>query len=140
MADGQSAGLGGAEAWEEAPSAATVLAALDEFRKGLDTKLKFSEHRREAQRRRRSQERRSRADLLRAEEVTSTTETTERRWHRTASRRRPSVVQRLRGPYGSAAGGGKSEALLVDALYGIADPSYRAVLFRRTFPGAWRRA
>ena len=32
------------------------------------------------------------------------------------------------GGYGGAAGGGKSEALLVDALYGIDHPSYRAIL------------
>lgn len=38
------------------------------------------------------------------------------------------------GLYGGAAGGGKSEALLVDALYGLGHPSYRAVLFRRTIP------
>lgn len=37
------------------------------------------------------------------------------------------------GGYGGAAGGGKSEALLMDALYGIGHPSYRAILFRRTF-------
>jgi predicted phage terminase large subunit-like protein len=37
------------------------------------------------------------------------------------------------GGYGGAAGGGKSEALLVDALYGIEHSSYRAILFRRTF-------
>ena len=37
------------------------------------------------------------------------------------------------GGYGGAAGGGKSEALLVDALYGVEHPSYRAILFRRTF-------
>lgn len=34
--------------------------------------------------------------------------------------------------YGGAAGGGKSESLLIDALYGIGHPSYRAILFRRT--------
>lgn len=38
------------------------------------------------------------------------------------------------GLYGGSAGGGKSEALLADALYGIEHPSYRAILFRRTFP------
>jgi predicted phage terminase large subunit-like protein len=37
------------------------------------------------------------------------------------------------GGYGGAASGGKSEALLVDALYGINHPNYRAILFRRTF-------
>jgi len=35
--------------------------------------------------------------------------------------------------YGGAANGGKSEALLMDALYGLGHPSYRAILFRRTF-------
>ena len=37
------------------------------------------------------------------------------------------------GGYGGAAGGGKSEALLIDAAYGIEHASYRAILFRRTF-------
>lgn len=36
--------------------------------------------------------------------------------------------------YGGAAGGGKSDALLVGALRLVNEPSYRAVLFRRTFP------
>lgn len=40
--------------------------------------------------------------------------------------------------YGGAAGGGKSTALLIDALGlaqgGIARPGYRAILFRRSFP------
>lgn len=36
--------------------------------------------------------------------------------------------------YGGAAGGGKSDALLVGALRLIHEPSYRAVLFRRTYP------
>lgn len=36
--------------------------------------------------------------------------------------------------YGGAAGGGKSESLLVDALYDYREPSYRALLLRRTFP------
>ncbi|HNT77567.1 MAG TPA: phage terminase large subunit [Anaerolineae bacterium] len=36
--------------------------------------------------------------------------------------------------YGGAAGGGKSEALLVEALRHVAVPGYHAILFRRTFP------
>jgi hypothetical protein len=40
--------------------------------------------------------------------------------------------------YGGAAGGGKSDALLVDALglqqRAIANPNYRAIVFRQTFP------
>jgi hypothetical protein len=40
--------------------------------------------------------------------------------------------------YGGAAGGGKSDALLIDALClqhgGPSNPSHRAVLFRRSFP------
>lgn len=36
--------------------------------------------------------------------------------------------------YGGAAGGGKSEALLMDALRYVDRASYRAVLFRRTMP------
>lgn len=40
--------------------------------------------------------------------------------------------------YGGAAGGGKSESLLIDALGGHQDaieyPSYRAILFRKTYP------
>lgn len=40
--------------------------------------------------------------------------------------------------YGGAAGGGKSDALLIDALglqqQAIGRPSYRAILFRRSFP------
>jgi predicted phage terminase large subunit-like protein len=36
--------------------------------------------------------------------------------------------------YGGAAGGGKSEALLMDALRLVHEPSYRGILFRRTFP------
>jgi predicted phage terminase large subunit-like protein len=35
--------------------------------------------------------------------------------------------------YGGAAGGGKSESLLVDALYDYREPSYRGLLLRRTF-------
>lgn len=38
------------------------------------------------------------------------------------------------GLYGGAAGGGKSEALLTGALRYVHVPSYRAILFRRTFP------
>ena len=36
--------------------------------------------------------------------------------------------------YGGQAGGGKSEALLVEALRHVHVPGYRAILFRRTFP------
>lgn len=36
--------------------------------------------------------------------------------------------------YGGAAGGGKSEALLVDALRQVERPRYRALLIRRSFP------
>lgn len=36
--------------------------------------------------------------------------------------------------YGGAAGGGKSEALLLGALRDIGHPTYRALLLRRTFP------
>lgn len=36
--------------------------------------------------------------------------------------------------YGGAAGGGKSDALLMDALYDIHHSHYRALLLRRTFP------
>lgn len=36
--------------------------------------------------------------------------------------------------YGGAAGGGKSEALLVDPLRFVHLPKFRAILFRRTFP------
>jgi hypothetical protein len=36
--------------------------------------------------------------------------------------------------YGGAAGGGKSDALLVGALRHVHIPQYRAVLFRRTYP------
>jgi predicted phage terminase large subunit-like protein len=36
--------------------------------------------------------------------------------------------------YGGAAGGGKSESLLYGVLRDIADPFYRAILFRRTYP------
>jgi hypothetical protein len=38
------------------------------------------------------------------------------------------------GLYGGAAGGGKSEALLMGALRHIDKPEYRALLLRRTFP------
>lgn len=43
--------------------------------------------------------------------------------------------------YGGAAGGGKSDALLMDALLYVDDPGYSAILFRRTYadlalPGA----
>ena len=36
--------------------------------------------------------------------------------------------------YGGAAGGGKSDGLLVEGLRQIANKDYRAILFRRTFP------
>lgn len=36
--------------------------------------------------------------------------------------------------YGGAAGGGKSDALLMEATRQIGNPEYRAILFRRTFP------
>src|SRR6266852_1472450 len=36
--------------------------------------------------------------------------------------------------YGGAAGGGKSDALLMGALWGVHLPGYSAILFRRTFP------
>ncbi len=36
--------------------------------------------------------------------------------------------------YGGAAGGGKSEALLMGALQHVDHPAHRAILFRRTFP------
>jgi len=36
--------------------------------------------------------------------------------------------------YGGAAGGGKSQALLMWALEGVNQPGYSAILFRRTFP------
>ena len=39
----------------------------------------------------------------------------------------------LEGLYGGAAGGGKSDYLLMAALQGITIPSYSALLFRRTF-------
>lgn len=36
--------------------------------------------------------------------------------------------------YGGEAGGGKTDALLMDVLRGIARPNYKAVIFRRTYP------
>ena len=36
--------------------------------------------------------------------------------------------------YGGAAGGGKSDALLVEALRQVHIPHYRAILFRKTYP------
>ena len=36
--------------------------------------------------------------------------------------------------YGGAAGGGKTQALVMGALYDIDKPSYCAIIFRRTFP------
>lgn len=36
--------------------------------------------------------------------------------------------------YGGAAGGGKSFAIILDALRGVQDSSFNAVLFRRTYP------
>ena len=36
--------------------------------------------------------------------------------------------------YGGAAGGGKSDALLMEALRQVSIPHYRAVIIRRTFP------
>jgi hypothetical protein len=36
--------------------------------------------------------------------------------------------------YGGAAGGGKSDALLMDALRQIKHPKYRAILFRKSYP------
>jgi len=36
--------------------------------------------------------------------------------------------------YGGAAGGGKSDALLCEALRQVHIPNYRAIIFRRTYP------
>ncbi len=36
--------------------------------------------------------------------------------------------------YGGAAGGGKSDALVAEALRQVNNPNYRAILFRKTFP------
>ena len=36
--------------------------------------------------------------------------------------------------YGGAAGGGKSDALLVEALRQVDIPHYRAIIFRKTYP------
>lgn len=36
--------------------------------------------------------------------------------------------------YGGAAGGGKSDALLMEALRQVSVPNYKAIIFRRTFP------
>ena len=36
--------------------------------------------------------------------------------------------------YGGAAGGGKSDALLVEALRQVHIPHYRGIIFRKTFP------
>ena len=36
--------------------------------------------------------------------------------------------------YGGAAGGGKSDALIAEALRQVHIPHYRAIIFRKTFP------
>ena len=36
--------------------------------------------------------------------------------------------------YGGAAGGGKSDALIIEALRQVENPAYRAIIFRKTFP------
>lgn len=36
--------------------------------------------------------------------------------------------------YGGAAGGGKSDALIIEALRQVDNPNYRAIIFRKTFP------
>lgn len=36
--------------------------------------------------------------------------------------------------YGGAAGGGKSDALIIEALRQVHNPNYRAIIFRKTFP------
>lgn len=36
--------------------------------------------------------------------------------------------------YGGAAGGGKSDALIIEALRQVDKPNYRAIIFRKTFP------
>jgi predicted phage terminase large subunit-like protein len=36
--------------------------------------------------------------------------------------------------YGGAAGGGKTDALVLGALYGVHHPKYSSIIFRRTFP------
>jgi len=60
--------------------------------------------------------------------------TTQRQWRpNSAPQEQYLTYGGFEGGYGGAAGGGKSEALLIDALYGIDHPSYRAILFRRTF-------
>lgn len=67
--------------------------------------------------------------------MTPTTTPGERRWAPNSAPQESFLrYNGFEGLYGGAAGGGKSEALLVDALYGIEHPNYRAVLFRRTFP------
>jgi predicted phage terminase large subunit-like protein len=44
------------------------------------------------------------------------------------------LLDDLEALYGGAAGGGKSEALLMGALQDVDNGSHRAILFRRTFP------
>ena len=36
--------------------------------------------------------------------------------------------------YGGAAGGGKSDALVIEALRQVGIPNYKAIIFRKTFP------
>ena len=36
--------------------------------------------------------------------------------------------------YGGAAGGGKSDALLIEAMRQVKIPHYHAIIFRKTFP------
>ena len=36
--------------------------------------------------------------------------------------------------YGGAAGGGKSDAIIAEALRQVDNPNYRAIIFRKTYP------
>lgn len=60
--------------------------------------------------------------------------TEQQRWRPTPAQERFLACSAFEALYGGAAGGGKSEALLVGATRHVANPNYTALLLRRTVP------